>query len=356
MSETSSTPKTDAPDPEASTDVGETPQAAVDESAEGVDAGPTQTASTTSTEATTAAPPPDGQLPNWLEEYLPGAWRPYAFLARWDRPVGIWLLALPCWIGFAFTAIPDGLGANDVVGAVAFFIGAVAMRGAGCTWNDITDRDLDAQVARTAGRPLPSGQVTVLRAWIWLAAQLLVGFLIWLALPLDAKIVALLALPLVFAYPYMKRMTWWPQAWLGATFNFGVLVAAATAGSISLSTIILWLGLACWTIAYDTIYALQDREDDELAGIKSTARLFGDQAVMGAFIFHLVAAVLIALAAMAMGAPQVGAATALAFLAHGGWQSYQMRQNGNGAALDVFRSNIWAGAILTVGFLVAAIV
>ncbi|MEL6386847.1 MAG: 4-hydroxybenzoate octaprenyltransferase [Pseudomonadota bacterium] len=300
--------------------------------------------------------PSDGHLPQWMRDNLPDWTEPYIYLSRWDRPVGIWLLVLPCWIGFGFTAISAGFGPATVLWAGLFFIGAIAMRGAGCTWNDIADRKLDAEVDRTAGRPLASGRVSVPQASLWLGLQLGVALLIWFMLPLDAKIVALIALPLVGAYPFMKRYTWWPQAWLGATFNFGVLIAAATTASISLTTIILWLGLACWTVAYDTIYALQDKEDDELAGIKSTARLFGDQAVMGAFIFHLIAASLIALAAFFAGAPQIGAVTSLAFLGHGIWQASRMARDGDEAALTVFRSNVWAGGLLAAGFLVAGMV
>ncbi|MEM7766215.1 MAG: 4-hydroxybenzoate octaprenyltransferase [Pseudomonadota bacterium] len=302
------------------------------------------------------AGPVDGQLPRWMADNLPDWTEPYIYLARWDRPVGIWLLVLPAWIGFGFTAINAGFSPLTILWAIVFFIGAVAMRGAGCTWNDIADRKLDAEVERTAARPIPAGLVSVTQAGIWLGIQLGVAFLIWLMLPTDAKVVALVALPLIGAYPFMKRFTWWPQAWLGATFNFGVLIAAATTASVSLSTIILWLGLACWTVAYDTIYALQDREDDELAGIKSTARLFGDQAITGTFVFHLTAAALIALAAYAAGAPQIGAVTALAFLGHGVWQVARLAQDRDSAALPVFRSNVWAGGILAAGFLVAGLV
>ncbi len=298
--------------------------------------------------------PADSAFPEMLRR-LPETARPYAALARWDRPVGIWLLTLPCWMGLAGARIPDGLTWHDPFWAIWFLIGATAMRGAGCTWNDIADRDLDAGVARTAGRPLPAGEVSLTQAIGWLIAQLAVGFLVWLALPVDAKIVAVLALPLVALYPFMKRVTWWPQAWLGATMNWGVLVGAATATHVSPATVILWLGLACWTIAYDTVYALQDREDDALMGVKSTARLFGDRAVLGAFCFHMAAAALAALAALAMGAPRIGAVAALLFLAHGAWQAVRVSRGRDRQALVVFKSNVWAGAILAAGFVIAAI-
>jgi 4-hydroxybenzoate polyprenyltransferase len=287
-------------------------------------------------------------------QVLPNLTRPYLSLARIDRPVGIWLLALPCWIGLAFMAIPEGLQWIDLWWATLFGVGAVAMRGAGCTWNDITDRKIDAGVARTAGRPLPSGQVSLRNAYIFMGVQLFIGFLVWLCLPGFAKIIALLAIPLVAAYPFMKRITYWPQAWLGFTFNWGILVAATTVGSIGFSVLVLFSAMIIWTIAYDTIYALQDREDDALIGVKSTARLFGDHAVMGAFVFHMGATAQMALAAFLMGAGRVGAVTGLAFLGHGLWQTARLKRSKERDALAVFKSNVWAGAIVLGGFLIAA--
>ncbi|MGB3626202.1 MAG: 4-hydroxybenzoate octaprenyltransferase, partial [Henriciella sp.] len=237
---------------------------------------------------------------------------------------------------------------------VLFVIGAVTMRGAACTWNDITDREYDAGVERTANRPLPSGDVSVTNAYIFLGVQLLIAFLAWLCLPLDAKIVALLAVPLIAAYPFMKRVTWWPQAWLGFTINWGVLVAAATATHVSFGTILLYFGFACWTVAYDTIYAIQDEEDDALIGVKSTARLMGEKVVTGAFCFYLGAAALFAAASAAAGATRIGALTVIAFLAHTTWQAYTVGHD-KSQALRVFRSNAWAALILLLGFTIAAI-
>lgn len=298
--------------------------------------------------------PLDAVAPSFFQT-LPNRSRPYLSLARIDRPVGIWLLALPCWIGLAFAAVPAGLQWIDLWWAVLFGIGAVAMRGAGCTWNDITDRDLDANVARTVARPLPSGAIKLRDAYVFLAAQLAIGFLVWLALPGLAKLIALGAIPLVIAYPFMKRITYWPQAWLGLTFNWGVLVAAAATGNISLAANILFVGLALWTVAYDTIYALEDREDDALIGVKSTARLFGAHAITGAVIFHLGATALIAIAAYFAGAGRLGALTALAFLLHGIWQAAHLKASEERDALAVFKSNVWAGGILLIGFLIAAV-
>jgi len=294
------------------------------------------------------------QLPGWDE--LPDKARPYLSLSRIDRPVGIWLLALPCWIGLAFARIPTGFQWIDIWWVILFGIGSIAMRGAGCTWNDITDQDLDAGVSRTAGRPLPAGEVTERQAYMWLAGQLLVGFLVWLCLPGFAKLVAFAAIPLVAAYPYMKRITWWPQAWLGLTFNWGVLVAGATTGVFGIPTLILFLSMALWTIAYDTIYALEDRKDDELVGVRSTARLFGDRATTASFGFHLAATTHMAFATYLIGAGRVGAVTALAFLAHGLWQSSRLKASKGRDALAVFKSNVWAGAIVLVGLATAAMI
>nr|WP_070959501.1 4-hydroxybenzoate octaprenyltransferase [Hyphomonas sp. Mor2] len=298
--------------------------------------------------------PLDSALPTWLQQ-LPDQSRPYAALARWDRPVGIWLLLLPCWIGLALMRVPAGFQWMDLLWIILFAIGAVAMRGAGCTWNDIRDRDIDGEVVRTAARPLPAGDVTLSEAYIFLAGQLAVGFLVWLFLPFDAKIVALLAIPLVAAYPYMKRITWWPQAWLGFTFNFGALVGAATATSVTGATVVLYLGLVCWTVAYDTIYAMQDREDDALVGVKSTARLFGDKVLTGVFVFHMAATALIFLGAYFAGAGRIGALLALAFLGHGIWQVSALSKNRDANALAMFKSNVWAGAIVLAGLTIAAL-
>ena len=223
----------------------------------------------------------DSAKTHWVNR-APLGIRPYLQLSRLDRPVGYWLLALPGWIGLAFAGLSHGLMWMDLVWAALILIGAIAMRGAGCTYNDIVDQDLDAQVERTALRPLPAGTVTTKQAWTWTFAQIGIGFLVWLCLPLLAKGIALLALPLVAAYPFMKRITWFPQVWLGMTFNWAVLVAyAAKTGTVSTPLFILYLGLIFWTVGYDTIYACQDIEDDAMVGIKSTARKFGGRVKLG---------------------------------------------------------------------------
>ena len=206
----------------------------------------------------------------------------------------------------------------------------------------------------TAPRPIPAGLVTLREAHIFLGIQLAVGFLVWLCLPGDAKIVALLSIPLVGAYPFMKRVTWWPQAWLGATFNWGALVGVAVAGTISFPAVLLYVGLACWTVAYDTIYALQDREDDALIGVKSTARLFGKHAALYSFGFFIVAAALIAAASGLQGAGRMGAVTSLVFLGHATAQVSRLKSKGERVALSVFKSNVWTGAFVALGLMLAA--
>ena len=288
---------------------------------------------------------------SWVDTF-PAVWQGFLRLSRFDRPIGFWLLALPCWMGLVFASEIVGWQAINLWYAIAFGVGAVAMRGAGCTYNDIADRELDAQVERTAGRPLPSGQVTVTQAWLWLFAQVAIGFLVWLTLPLAAKLVALLAIPLVAAYPFMKRITWWPQAWLGLTFNFGFPIGYLAAdGSFSLLPLIFFAGLVAWTIGYDTIYARQDVEDDALVGIRSTARLFGDKTVPAVTLIYGFSALCIGFAMAAAGSEMAGALTGLAFLAHLTWQVWTLRHEGDAAALRIFKSNRAAGLILVLGML-----
>jgi len=229
----------------------------------------------------------------------PLSMRPYLQLSRLDRPVGYWLLALPGWIGLAFATLSHGFAASDLKWAALILIGAIAMRGAGCTYNDIVDQDLDRKVERTALRPLPAGTITTKQAWIWLFAQCGVGLSVLLCLPQLAQIISLCSIPLVAAYPFMKRITWWPQLWLGLTFNWAVLVAyAAKTGTVSLPLFILYTGLIFWTVGYDTIYACQDIEDDMKIGVKSTARRFGKHIKFGVFSSYLIYLGLLAIASL----------------------------------------------------------
>ena len=234
----------------------------------------------------TTAPPPDSQM-RGLIALLPAAARPYALLARFDRPIGWWLLYWPCTFGLALA----GGAASHWPLFLWMLLGAIAMRGAGCVYNDIVDRDLDAQVARTASRPVASGAVSLRNAWLWTILLSLVGLLVLVQLPLRAQLIALLSLLLVAAYPFMKRITWWPQAWLGLVFSWGALVgwAAVGANPPGLALPLLYAGCIAWVIGYDTIYALQDIEDDALVGVKSSARAMGRHVKPGVGLCYAVA-------------------------------------------------------------------
>jgi 4-hydroxybenzoate polyprenyltransferase len=296
--------------------------------------------------------PADALKTHWTDA-LPAAWRPYAQLSRLDRPIGWQLLLLPCLMGLAVTRTGYGFFWEDARYALAFLLGAIAMRGAGCTYNDILDRDIDAQVARTRLRPLPSGAVSVKKAWAWLAAQLLVGLIALLMFPPFAQLVALLAIPLVALYPLMKRITWWPQAWLGIVFSWGALVAGAAASqsALPLEAIALYVGCICWTIGYDTIYALQDREDDALVGVRSTARLFASQWRTWTSLFYVLALSLWAVATAISGASWI---TGIALAAIGGALIWPMLNRVDDAqpdtALAAFKFNALIGAAILLAF------
>src|SRR6478736_4864241 len=228
--------------------------------------------------ARSQAAPADAIPASWVE-HAPHWLQPWARLARLDRPIGTWLLFWPCVFGLLLGAAADErrfLEWRDLYYVALFAVGALVMRGAGCTFNDIIDRDIDAQVARTRGRPIPSGAITVWQAVAFLIVQCLLGLAVLLQFNWFAVALGAASLLLVAAYPFMKRITWWPQAWLGLTFNWGALLGfAAQTGRIDLADGMLYAGLIFWTLGYDTIYAHQDKDDDELIGVKSTARLFG---------------------------------------------------------------------------------
>ena len=243
----------------------------------------------------------DSDKGHWVNR-SPLSVRPFLQLSRLDRPVGYWFLALPGWIGLAFATLSHGFAVSDLKWAALILIGAIAMRGAGCTYNDIVDQDLDRQVERTALRPLPADTITTKQAWIWLFVQCGVGLIVLLCLPRLAQIISLCSIPLVAAYPFMKRITWWPQLWLGLTFNWAVLVAyAAKTGVVSTPLFILYAGLIFWTVGYDTIYACQDIEDDMKIGVKSTARRFGKQVKLGVSLCFTVFFCMIILSHFAIG-------------------------------------------------------
>ena len=299
--------------------------------------------------ASTAAAPADAVRGSWVAN-APAFARPYLQLSRYDRPAGFWLLGLPCLIGLALARMGVGFVPGDALLAVLFAVGAVAMRGAGCTYNDILDRDIDAKVERTARRPLPSGAVSLRQAWVWLLIQCLVGLGVLLALPDFAKLVALGSVPMVALYPLMKRITWWPQVWLGLTFNWGVLVAAAAArGTIMLPDILLYAALVFWTLGYDTIYAIQDREDDALIGVRSTARRFGDHIKPAVTVIYLATSLLALIAGWFAG----GFAAALGvapFALHLAQQAVRLDPADGALALSLFRANRDAGLLLLVSW------
>ena len=221
----------------------------------------------------------DAYSGNWVDRFAPAISRPYLRLSRADRPIGTWLLFIPCLWGVALAALSSGFRAWDLWLALSCGAGAFLMRGAGCTWNDITDREIDAQVARTRSRPIPSGQTSVNGALIWMVAQALAAALILFSYNALAIGLGVASLALVAIYPFAKRFTWWPQAFLGLAFNWGALLGfAAHAGFLTPASLALYAAGISWTLFYDTIYALQDIEDDALIGVKSTARLFGQNA------------------------------------------------------------------------------
>ncbi|HBU62233.1 MAG: 4-hydroxybenzoate octaprenyltransferase [Oceanicaulis sp.] len=293
---------------------------------------------------------------SWVDR-APTAIRPYLRLARYDRPVGFWLLAIPCWQGLALASVSTGLDWMDLYWAILFGIGAIAMRGAGCTYNDIVDRDIDAQVARTADRPLAAGTVSLKQAWAFLVAQCLVGLLVLIQLPWPAILTGLGALALVAGYPFMKRITWWPQAWLGLTFNWGVPVAGAAALGTPFAPEIMLLYVAnlFWTLGYDTIYACQDMEDDAMVGVKSSARALGGNIPLGVLVFYLACAALAALAGVFAGAGLMFAPAFAIFAAHLLLQARKLDPSDGAECLRRFKANQITGLLLTGAFLLGAL-
>ncbi len=324
-----------------------------------------------------AASLPDAAPGNWVDRHAPEGWRPWLKLGRFDRPTGIWLLMLPGWQGIALAGAAAGRWPDPWL-LLLFAIGAAAMRAAGCAWNDVVDRDLDRQVARTAARPVASGRISRRAAVVFTAAMTTIGAAVLLFLPPICLALALASLVLVALYPLMKRVTWWPQAWLGLTFNWGALMGFAAVTSTSLlswlyvgraapldqqasawidgairslnmlwpSALLLYAGGIAWTLGYDTIYAAQDVEDDALAGVKSSARRLGTAAPMAVAAFYAVATAL----ALAAG---VVAQLGLLFFAvwglyalHLAWQVRRFRLGDPARALAVFMSNRDAGVLL----------
>ncbi len=347
----------------------------------------------------TSAPLPDAPT-NWVDRHAPEGLKPWLKLGRFDRPIGIWLLLIPGWQGIAlalsqYRKTPDAYDAWLFLG---FALGACLMRAAGCAFNDIVDRDIDAKVARTALRPIPSGRISVKQAWAFVIGCSLISLLILLTLNIVAVMLGVASLLLVAAYPFMKRVTWWPQAWLGLTFNWGVLMGFAAAAASwrvlmddfgtgfavasafgapsgwAMSALLLYAGAVFWTLGYDTIYALQDIEDDAMVGVKSSARRLGANVRRGVGVFYLVTVILTAIAGAAAGLGPLFWPGLAAFAAHLGWQVFRLpgsrrvektepsdRQpsqegpDNPALALRLFRSNRDAGFILLSAIIVGAV-
>ena len=334
----------------------------------------------------TASPLPDAPLPdaargNWVDRFAPGSIRPWLKIGRFDRPTGIWLLMLPGWQGIALAdAMEHRLPNLGLMGLVA--LGAALMRAAGCAYNDIIDRDIDAKVARTAMRPIPAGQISVRQAWMFVIVCCAISFGLLITLPPTAVLLGAASLGLVAAYPFMKRITWWPQAWLGLTFNWGALLGFAAAigagprfwremapyvvrsgnvhflmravadSALQLPALLLYAAGVFWTLGYDTIYAVQDLEDDALAGVKSSARRLGASAPLAILGFYLTSLALLLATGAAAG---LGPLFYLLLIAYGVQlcsQARRVRIDDPARALRLFKTNSWAGLMLVLALVV----
>ena len=304
-----------------------------------------------------AAPLPDAAPSNWLDRYAPAAVKPFGRLARWDRPIGWRLLLWPCWWAAALAAGAAGRPFPDPWHLFLFLVGAIAMRGAGCTYNDIVDRDIDAAVARTRNRPLPSGAVTPFQATVFLGVQALAGLVVLLQFNAFTIVTGIASLAVVFIYPFMKRITDWPQFVLGLAFSWGALVGwTAVFGRLDPPAVALYVAAICWTIGYDTIYAHQDAEDDALIGVKSTARLFGSRTRQIIAVFFAGAVVLMALAVALAGGGSAAYAGIAAAAIHMGWQVVTLRPGDTDNCLTRFRANRWTGWLVFAGLLADALI
>ena len=295
---------------------------------------------------------------DWIDRRAPAALRPYFRLARVDRPIGFWLLLIPCWWGLALATV-SVLGSDPVASllyGLLFAAGAFVMRAAGCTWNDILDRDFDKRVARTATRPIPSGAISVRQALVFLCLMLLAGLAVLLAFNLFTILLAISSLILVALYPLMKRITYWPQAFLGITFNWGVLVGwAAATGSLEAPALWLYAAAIFWTVGYDTIYAHQDKDDDALIGLKSTALKFGDRTRLFLFLFYGLAVTLIGVAFWSAGLRWPSYAFLAAAALHLGYQAATVKFDDPQACLATFKSNTRTGIYVLAAILAGGI-
>ncbi|MEN3930345.1 4-hydroxybenzoate octaprenyltransferase [Microvirga sp. W0021] len=294
---------------------------------------------------------PDAVRNHWADTVIPVKLRPYARMARFDRPIGWWLLLLPCWWAATLAAIATAQSLNFLYMAL-FLIGAVVMRGAGCTYNDILDRKLDASVERTKMRPLASGQVKVWQAVLFTGLLCLIGLAVLLSFNSFTIFTGFASVLLVLIYPLMKRFFWVPQLVLGLAFNWGALVGwTAVTGSLSAAPILLYICGIFWTIGYDTIYALQDIEDDEIVGIKSSARFFGKQVIPSIAGCYLIAILCAAGSFYLAGVSWFSYIGLIGFAAHLGIQTFNIKTDDGATCLKLFRSNRDAGLLLLCGML-----
>ncbi len=291
---------------------------------------------------------------NWVDGLAPAVTRPYLRLARFDRPIGSWLLLIPCWWSLGLAGM-HARALPSLWHIVLFFVGAFAMRGAGCTWNDLVDRDLDGKVERTRSRPIPSGQVTARQAAVFMVVQALVGLAVLLQFNGATILCGFASLGVVAIYPFMKRITYWPQIVLGLAFSWGALMGwPAMFARLDAPALVLYAGSICWVIAYDTIYAHQDREDDLLIGIKSTALLFQERTRPMLALFYAGAVLLIGAAGVMAGGGAIFMIGLLAFAVHLGWQVARIDIDDPAQCLVLFRSNRDAGLILFGAMLIDA--
>jgi 4-hydroxybenzoate polyprenyltransferase len=288
----------------------------------------------------------DATRRNWVDGFAPAVTRPYLRLSRFDRPIGSWLLLIPCWWSLGIAGM-HARALPSLWHVVLFFVGAFAMRGAGCTWNDLVDRDLDGKVERTRSRPIPSGQVTARQAAIFMGVQALLGLAVLLQFNRATILCGFASLAVVAIYPFMKRITYWPQIVLGLAFSWGALMGwPAMFARLDAPALVLYAGSICWVIAYDTIYAHQDREDDLLIGIKSTALLFQERTRPMLAVFYAGAVLLIGAAGIMAGGGAIFIVGIIAFAAHLGWQVARVDIDDPAQCLMLFRSNRDAGLIL----------
>ncbi len=293
---------------------------------------------------------------NFVDTLLPAAARPYARLARWDRPIGWWLLMWPCWWSVALASASVGV-MPSLLSLALFMVGAILMRGAGCTYNDIVDRDFDAHVERTRSRPIPSGQVSVEGAMLFMIAQAMCALAVVLMFNAFTVVTAFVSLAVVALYPLAKRVTDWPQVVLGLAFSWGALVGwTSVTGALATAPLLLYAGAIAWTVGYDTIYAHQDKRDDAIIGVRSTARLFGENTKLAVGIAYALTTVLFAAALVSAGVGALAFAGLAGFAAHLFFQLRKVATEDPASCLAAFKSNRYAGWILFAGLVLDGLV